>query len=227
MNMFSMIAPNVKAFADQGLKRSTFVATNPTPGTGIASLDAATSRSATVGLMNIFNGAATDGTEPYWIIPVWLKLSATAINTTASDGSIDFYLDSANRYSSGGSAITEVPLLDDASADYTEPTSKATIHFGDLTLAAATDENLVCHRNVATAILAVDDEINLYFGDGPEGGGRDGTLVRGPGPFVVPPMWIGPGANLSIHWYGTAQAADPGFEFELLYIEKPNANGVT
>ncbi len=219
-----MIAPNVKTFADEALSRSSFVATNPTPGTGIASLDASTSRSATAALMNVYNAAATDGTQPYVIIPVWLKLTASAVNTSATDFTLDFYLDSANRYSSGGSAITEVALIDSAVADFTDPTSKATIYFGALTLAAETDETLVASKRIATAIMAVDDVFEIYWGGGPGSGGRDGTMLRGPGTCEVPPMCIGPVANMSIHGYGTSQTADPGFEFEFFYIEKPNAN---
>lgn len=227
MNMFSMMASNPKGFTDVALSRSTFVATNPTPGTGIISTANATARSATVGLMNIFNGANTDGTEPYVVVPVWLKLMATQANTSATDFTVDFYMDSIDRYSTGGTTITEVALIDSGEPDFTDPTSKASIHFGILTLNAASDEALVSSKRLATAIMAADDAYELYWGSGPEGGGRDGTVLRGPGPFVLPPMWIRSGANLSLHGYGTSMTDDPAFEFEFLYVEKPNANAST
>ena len=227
MNRFLMEASAPKSFTGEALSRSSFVATNPTPGTGIASLAGSTSRSATVAMMNIFNGANTDGTESYVIRPVWLKLTAGTANSSATDATLDFYMDSANRWASGGSAITEVALIDSAEPDFEDPTSKAIIHFGLLTLAAATDETLVASKRIATAVMALDDVFEVYWAGGGGGGGRDGTVMRGPGSFEVPPIWIRPGANLSIHQYGTAQAADPEFEFEFFYIESPNANAST
>ncbi len=224
MNRFLMEAGNPKSFTGEALSRSSFVATNPTPGTGIASLASSSSRSATAALMNIYNAAATDGTEPYVIRPVWLKLTAGTANTNATDATLDFYMDSANRWSTGGTAITEVALIDSAEPDFADPTSKITIHFGLLTLAAATDETLISSKRIATGVMVLDDVYEIYWAGGGGGGGRDGTVLRGPGSFEVPPMWIRPGANLSIHQYGTAQDTDPEFEFEFFYIESPNAN---
>ena len=225
--MYSMIASNPKGFTDEALSRSTFVATNPTPGTGIAMQDDSVARSAVLAMMNVFNSADSLLNEFYVIIPVWLKLQASAANTTADDGSLDIYLDQVDRYTSGGTTITPQALIQSAEADFVDPTTKATINFGELVTAGATDENLVAHVNVATAVLTVDDLIELYWGDAPGSGGRDGTLVRGPGSFSVPPMWIRAGANMSLHWYGANQAADPGFEFEFFYVEKPNANSTS
>lgn len=223
--MFTMIAPNVKSFAAEGLSRSAFVATNPTPGTGVLTFDDTVAFSATKGMMNIFNAAATDGTEPYVIIPVWLKLFGGAANSNGVQFNLAFHLDNGGtRYSSGGSAITEVELIQSAEADFVAPTSKATIHFGVLTLAAATDSNLVANLMIAKATLVADDHIEIYWGDSPGGGGRDGTVHRGPGPFTVPPMWIRPGANLSIHDWVPSQTVSADFEFEFFFIEKPNAN---
>lgn len=227
MNRFNMMANNPKGFTGEALSRSAFIANNPTPGTGIASADAATAFTATVGLMNVFNGAETNGTEAYVIMPVWLKLFGGAVNTTASEANMTFILDEANRYSSGGTAITEQALIQSAEDSWTDPTSKATIHFGELTLAAATDANQVGHIKISKVILVADDHIDIYWGGGAPGGARDGTMLRGPGPFEVPPVWIRPGANLSCHWWATAQAADPAFEFEFFYIEKPNTNQAT
>ncbi len=223
--IYTLIAGDAKNFADEALSRSTFVATNPTPGTGIASLAASTSRSATAAMMNVFNAAATDGTEPYVIVPTWLKLFGGAANTNGVQYNLAFHLDNGGtRYSSGGSAITEVELIQSGEPDYTAPTSKATIHFGDLTLAAATDSNLVCNLMISKAVLVADDYFEIYWGDAPGMGGRDGTVHRGPGCFTIPPMWIRPGANLSIHDWVPSQTVSADFEFEFFYLEKPNAN---
>ena len=222
MNVYSLSAGDAKNFADEALSRSTFVATNPTPGTGIASLAASTSRSATVALMNVFNGAATNGTEPYVIRPVYLRLMANAAASSATACYLSIYLDEVQRYSTGGSAITEQALIQSAEADFTDPTSKATIHFGLLTLDGATDENLVANVRAQDGALAIDDVITLWFGDGAASGG--GTTMIESADIVVPPMFIRPGAGMSIHQWGASQTNDPEFEFEFFYIEKPNAN---
>jgi len=222
MNLYSMIAPGMKHdFADQALERAFFVATNPTPGTGIASLAAATAFSATAGLMNIFNSATLQ--QGNVIRPVLLRLMCTTANTSAANYRLAMYLDSANRWSSGGSAITEVPVVDEGASgtSFVEPTSKATIYFGLLVLAAATDANLITHVNVAEDVMVANDVINIWFGCGPSGG-LGGAMEQVD--VVVPPVWIKPGANLSIHEFAASQSDDPEFEFEFWYIETPNQN---
>ena len=224
-NMFSFLAPLLGTGKEDALSRSSFVATNPTPGTGIVTSDDTVAFSAILGIMNVFNSSATNGTEPYVIVPTWLKLFGGAANTNGVQYNLAFHLDNGGtRYSSGGSAITEVELIQSGEPDYTAPTSKATIHFGDLTLAAATDSNLVCNLMISKAVLVADDYFEIYWGDAPGMGGRDGTVHRGPGCFTIPPMWIRPGANLSIHDWVPSQTVSADFEFEFFYLEKPNAN---
>lgn len=206
----------------EALRRSTFLATNPTPGTGIVMEAASTSRSATAAFMNVYNAATT--AQGNYIIPVRLRLVATQANSSASDWRIDVYTDSANRWSSGGSAITEVPLEDSTVTDFTEASSKATIHFGNLTLSAATDENLVGTQTVMKTIFAADDVVDIWFGDAPGSVGPQSTTHLEVVSAVFPPVWIGPGANLSFHGYGASQTDDPAFEFEFLYLERPNQN---
>ena len=228
MNQYSMMAPHMKDFADQGLSRSLFYATNPTSGTGIASEDASTARSATAGLMNVFNDTA-DGVGGNVIIPIRLWLRETAINTTASNLSFAIYVDGKQRWSSGGTAITEVPTITSGEADFTEPTSNAMIHFGELVLSAATTspgENKLWDREVSTTIGAADDTYDIWFGDGPSlfpaavaatGHYEDNIFIR-------PACWIRPQSSLIFQSWGASQAADPAFEFEFWYLETPNAN---
>ncbi len=221
MNWLSTLLPLAgKAGPQEYFRDSVFVATNPTPGTGIASKADATSRSATTGLMNIFNGAKTDGTEPYTIMPVMLRLTAKAANTSAADFRLSLYLDNINRYSSGGSAITEVSPRISAVSGFTAPTSKATIHFGALTLNAAGSEVLIDSPNVAEDVMVIDDVSTIWWGVGPQGVGT-GSMESAD--VVVPPMWIEPGGNLSIHEFAGSMTADPEFEFTFVYIERDNA----
>jgi len=219
--MFDQVAQGVKDAKFHSLFKSTFVATNPTPETGIASTDDTVAFSATAGLMNIYNGATN--AQGNWIRPLHLKLRATAVNTSASDFQIQFNRDIINRWSSGGSAITEVSSFGNTDiSDTTLPTSKATIYFGALVLAAASSSVLLGHEIVSDTIFAANDQINIIFDYGPEAGYNvDAVEVSN---FYIGPMAIGPGHNLSLHAWGNSMAADPAFEFRLVYAEYPNQN---
>ena len=224
-----MIAPHVKDFADVGMSRSIFTARNPTTGTGIASADSSTARSATVGVMNVFNDTA-DGVGGHVIIPIRLWLRQTAANTTASDLFMAFYIDGKQRWASGGSAITETPCITSGEADFANPASNATIHFGDLVLSAATTspgEKKIFEREVRTAVGAADETYDFWFGDAPSlyvpaSGATDTHEYSGLN--LVPPVWLRPQSSLVFQQWGASQAADPAFEFEFWYLETPNAN---
>lgn len=222
MNRFSL---SVGQFAENphlALARATFIATNPTPGTGIDSDADATSRSATAGLMNIYNAKSTSAGQGNVIMPVYLLLRATQANSSATDFRIDGYLDNTDRHSSGGSSITPVPLVHSGEDSWSAPTTNANIDFGELTLSAANDEKLAFSEVVMGTIFAANDVVLLSFGDGPFGA-LDGTHLEG-NALLVPPVWIRPGGNLSLHGYGDSQSDDPAFEFALLYVEYPSDN---
>ena len=226
MNMFSTIlAGGVKhEFSSGALRRSFWRASNPTTGTGIASLDAATARSATANLMTVYNSDTTD--QRARIIPVRLWLRATAVNTTASDLHAAIYIDKINRWSSGGTAITPTYTGISGHEDWTAPTTKATIKFGVLVTPAESAEVKVYDREITTTILKADDEFDFWFGDAP---GLIAPTVAATGYYeksviAVPPVWLDPGATMIFDTYGTAQAADPAWEFEFWYVEHPNNN---
>lgn len=224
MNRFMMTALGFKHnFADVALSRSYFRAQNPTAGTGIASLDAATSVSTTSGILSVYNAAtAAQGNV---IQPVRLRLRATAVNTTASDGRIAIYTDTIDRYTSGGTAITETACINSGEGSaFVAPTSKATIRFGALTTPAATAEVKIVDRLVISTILAAGDVIDCFFGGAAEMFGDTGTGHPDTIAHLFPPVWIRPLSSMVVWWYGTAQAADPAFEFEFDYLETPNQN---
>jgi len=223
MNRFMMTALGFKHdFTDSALSRSYFRAKNPTAGTGIASLDAAITRTtAAACLMTVYNAAtAAQGNV---IQPVRLRLRATAVNTTASDGRIAIYVDTGNRYSSGGSAITPTSVIHSGESSYVLPTSKATIHFGQITVTTQTSEIEIMDRLVSSTILAAGDVHDVWFGGGDlvseAATGHPDTVAN-----VCASCWVRPLSSLVVTWYGTAQAADPAFEFEFDYLETPNQN---
>ncbi len=213
-----------KDFGEEAGANSTFTAINPTPGTGIASQDDSTARSATAALFHVFNNADEDAGEDYVIHPIRLRLTATAINTTASDFRLSLYTDIIDRYDTTGSGTTITPVETIASGepDWSVPSTSAVINFGELTLDSASDENLISSPLVMKTIFAASDIIDVYWGDMPGTGTLDGTHMIG-NTFLFPAIHIRPGASFHIAGFGTAQAADPAFELSFWYAESPHA----
>lgn len=199
------------------LRESIYVAHNATPGTGIVSKDAPTSYSATSALMTIYNSATVAAGNNHWIIPMWLRLTATTANTNATNLRLIGNIDDKDRYSSGGTALTTaLSSLTSTSVDtrdnYAQRTPKATIWFGDLTTnAVGTINGRVFSTMVSQAVLTADETVEIHFG---ENHGSQADNIK-----VVPPVWIGRGSSLVIHEMAAAQSADPAFEVEFCYIE--------
>jgi hypothetical protein len=206
--MFNFVAKNGK----EGLSESVFYATNATPGTGIASKDAPTSFSATAGILNIYNSASTSAGDNQYVIPVYIRLTATTANTSATNFRLVGSLDVIDRYSSGGTALTGASTSADTRTGYASRTPKATIYAGELTLAAASSAKRVFNTYVSQAVLTADESLEIWFGEAPSGSLGDNVKV-------VPPVWIGRGCSLAIHEIAASQAADPAFEYEVCWIE--------
>ena len=221
-NRFTQIFANPKSFGEEAGVRSNFVATNPTTGTGIVSLAAATARSATANLMTVFNNADEDDGEDYVISPVRVRLTATEANTTASDLRLVIYTDIIDRYTSGGTTLTAVSTIASGEASFTAPTTKAVINFGLLVTAAASSEKLIAHPMLRQTVMAAEDVVDIWFGDSSGEAAGDGTNVKG-NSHTVPLITLRPGACMILDVFGTAQAADPVYEVEFWFVENPHA----
>ncbi len=187
---------------------------------GLDSADAITTYSATAALFNIWNQSRSseDGTRV--IKPRKLELTVRATtNTGATDFRLHFYRDPASRWASGGTQLTPYPLSGSEDADFTHIGSEAQIYAGELTLGNASALERVLWRTwVANVILLKGDKITIIWG-----GDAEVPVAPDPEFFVVhvPPMWIGPGNNLSIHALATGpQSADPKFQFNFWWEEE-------
>ncbi len=199
------------------MKKSFFTASNPTPLTGIATKAAPTSLSATAGLCNIFNTAdanANPGSN-IWVIPIRMIIRAVGINTGSTSLHLIGYLDVIDRYDSGGTTLTNVSQEIDTASGWSALTPKARIEFGDLTFESASAAKKVMHVQIAGTILAADDTLELWFG---EGVGAGLTAVS---PFIAftPRVRIGRLCNLSIHEVSPSQSADSVFEVMIEWAE--------
>lgn len=177
------------ALADEG---SYFLATNPTPGTGIIGIAAADGYDATESLLVLQNGSTA--AEDVRVYLDFLEIACTVVDASGTNVRYDMHVDNIDRYTSGGSTITPV----NCNMDSTEA-SKAVPYFGAVVSpAASSDVRYLGGRLVSSTDLVADDTFRFDFG-GDGAGAAQGlssaehatlnTYVREP----CPPIVLGPG----------------------------------
>lgn len=207
-----------QAVAEQG---NYFVASNPTPGTGIAMSQSITSFNEAAGAVGVVlylrNTETSAVNASKRIYPDYLMLrSITTAPTSATDWYMAGVLDYNPTLATGGSAITPVNVNGDSSL-----ASIATMRFGVLTTPVPSSRRLLFNRLLRAQVPVVMDQYKIIFG-GIEGGA---SIVTGAGAqnliFNAPPIVIGPSQNLLLHMWGTAFGiASATWEFEMGWIEK-------
>ena len=197
---------------------SYFLATNPTPGTGIAGITAANGYDATEALLTIRNGV-TAGDNAKRLYLDYIKLQPTAAGTNGTNCTFATHKDKGNtRWSSGGTAYTAVNM--NLGSD---TTTNAGIHFGALVTDAATGDVVkMASGNLRTAIVVVGDETYIDFG---------GTMAAGPsslfeGTLICKqvikhcPVVLNPGEELILTVNAASQSGASSFEFEIGFWER-------
>ncbi len=188
---------------------------------GIASKDAAVAYDENEAIINIWNQSRVAvPSRNVVIIPRRIELTFMAENTTASDFFIDFYRDTISRWSSGGTQLSPWNTANDEASDFASPVSVAQVYVGELALAnAGSDEKVLWRAQAKYAEGNVEEKIHIIFGnDGvPHDEPAQGATVDSV--IYAPAIWLGRNQNLSIHGYGTSQAADPKFQYQIWYEE--------
>lgn len=194
--------------ADEG---SYNVALTPTPGTGVigtVSIAAITDVSPTA----VFYNSSTTKR----IYPQFLNLHETVVSTAGARVQFTFYLDNINRYTSGGTLLTNGNTNSGSSAD-----TGLVAHVGGIVSPAASAKVLVAHIVFRGTIDVVEDQYEIVFGS--HGGGT----VTGPQATTVqhfsataPPVCIMPGHSLVMHQWAASQANAPTYEYNFGYIAR-------
>jgi hypothetical protein len=195
---------------------SIFSAINPTISTGIAA-SIQTTFSATNGLLSLRNNAGANGVR---IQPMSLRIIPTVLPASTTRVECAIAIDSIVRYSSGGTQITALPNVNMDSAR----TSAAVLHFGALTLAAASaNVRYISRFQLSSVIPILFEEYYILFGClGGDAGTLGGTTARRV-TVSAPPVCLGPNANhtMTLHMWVPGNAATAGqYEFELNWIER-------
>ena len=218
-NVVAQKVQGVLSGRDQGLldEGTIFVATNPTPGTGIALVTSITAETQTSPTMLIMNQWSPTDPGAKNIIPLGLRMICTAAPTTATywQGSIRMDISNPLKYTSGGSLITPLPCGAAANA------SKALIYFGALVgLAQTNGGRLLANFMISPTIPVVKDVHNIEWGFGSATPVINATSVNAVRTVAVPPMAIPPGGWLAINTWGASSGAAPSFEFQFDYVER-------
>lgn len=195
---------------------SLFVATNPTPGTGVAGIAATGAFSDAESLLHVRVNDASVKRH----IPIALLLEVTAAGTSGTDLAFAIKGDTgATRYTSGGSALAPVNCNMRSAA-----AAESTSYFGALVTAAATSSaRLLAHGKLRTVIAVVGDKFLLTWGNA--GAGLPaGMILEGTAQAAihrnVPAMEFGATDQMVLSLFAASQTGAISFQYEYVFAER-------
>lgn len=199
-------------YADAG---KYFVATNPTPGTGIVSGVVTTLADTTPLLLLKNNNAVDSGIK---VALDFLRLHCTVVGVGHTSPKLTFKTDasqSTTRYTSGGTAITPVNSSGNAQ-------SNAQVYFGAITAAAAGSARLIDTFQLKTAIEVVNDTWVFNFGAADhsiKSALADNTTTISHSSFSTAPIVLAPQQHFAAHFWAASNSTGVTFQFTLGYVE--------
>jgi len=203
-------------FADEG---TYFCATNPTPGTGIASAAAPTTLDDTKPFWLLKNNSSTS--SPKTVYLDFLKVIVTAAGTNGTN--INFVsktdvANSAGRYTSGGSTITPVNVNVNSGT-----ATQSQVYAGAITAASASGSaRLLDHIQLRPVIPVVGDTYIINFGQVDPAVGSlqvSGTSIAN-AVYSSPPVVVGAQQYWLGHLFLASQSAASSYEFTLCWVER-------
>ena len=197
------------ALAEEG-SYSTFM---NVPQTAILDAASLTAFVATTPTMVIFNSNSVASGKNLYLQR--FRCSVSAAGTSGTNWLWQWLLDTGNRYTSGGTLLTEANLQINATA-----LSGAIVHFGAVTAPAANASRIVGAGVGRTVLKVIGDEYTFEFGNsGPVSGAgmpTDGTLQLTK-TWHVPPLVIPP--QCSALWYEYAASQGTAAQFDNIAVE--------
>jgi hypothetical protein len=200
--------------ADEG---SYFVATNPTPGTGLASIAAADGVDDEEALIYLRNENATGSGKRIYLD--YLRIQTTVAGASGTNLRWVAQLDSgSDRYSSGGTAVTPVNV----NMASTEATG-ADLAVGAVVLTAETAQVRLLGNGLLRPAIAVAGDTYLWdFGGAvslPTARLQDDSDTANI-LTSMPPVVLGPGDAFYFQLNGASQDTAAQYEFDLGYWER-------
>ena len=194
-----------------------FVATNPTPGTPIATTTSITSEDQTKPVLLLMNNWGVTDPNAKSIYPLYLKMLVSQVPTSATDWQMSVRLDNlATKYTSGGSAIT--PKNSNGGSSIS---TGALLYFGAVVaVTGSAAVRLVNRAQVNSAVPVTKDQWLITWGIASPSsdvisGGAGAKNINVPlGAVALQPGW-----QMAIQMWGGSNAAAPSWEFEFGYAE--------
>ena len=201
-----------------------FVATNPTPGTGIVSGVVTSLADTTPLLLLKNNNSVTSGIS---IIPDFIRFHVTVVGVGHTSPKLTLKIDtsqSTTRYTSGGTAITPVSTGMGAGTNtsYAAPTTNAQIYYGAITAAAAGSGVLLDTFQLKSAIEVVNDTWRIDFGAAGESiksALADNSTTISHACFPTVPICLAPQQHLALHLWAASMSTGITTQFTFGYIE--------
>ena len=203
------------AFADSG---NYFMGITPTPGTGIISGGSVQAFTETTPYMVLFNGNVGGGPNIY---PMFLRTHCTVVAATAGVAVFwTFTLDTGNRLSSGGTALT-ISNTNMGSA----LASQATVTVGAITATAASgSRRVVDHVKVKDTVIGVVHDTILFTWGSTSGVSTSSVAGNTTTPTYtaagLAPCVIAPGQSMVVVRWAPTQTTGETNEFQFGYVEK-------
>lgn len=213
-----MLRSELQAWAEEGSYFRTVG--NATPLTGTAQA-ITTSFSATAVPLVMVNGSST-----VKVIPHYIKLTNTAAGASSTSSAFAISIDSANRYSSGGTDLSA--LVFNANSALGPASVLSTLRFGTVTAAAAGGGTRYVSAGQlkvqASPCWIVGDEVTFVFCDpgntgamGLLNGGAASAYMKPVGPVVLG----GQNSSLILHLWNVANATTaPSWALEMAWWER-------
>lgn len=204
------------ALANEG---SYFVATNPTPGTGIAGIAASDGFDDLETFLFLRNNDVIGNPQSKRIFLDFIRLQATAAGTNGTNFSAVAKIDTGNsRYTSGGSLLTPVnPNMDSSAATISQLRAGALV-----TTAASSQARLLFSGLMRSVIKVVGD---VYFFDfGASARSLSSMIVAGTAianvVIPMPPVILGPGQTFFLHEFAASQTVAASYELQIGWWER-------
>lgn len=194
--------------SDEG---SYYTARDATPGTGKIS-GVVTTFVETTPYLIIYNGSTSLS-----IYPQFIRFHVTVVSTNSTRVQFTTAIDTGNRFSSGGAALT----LQNTNMN-SPNASQAVINTGVLVATTATaNRRVLDHVNFRGSIDVVEDSYELVFGpnDGPGNGGSRVATVADLSKQHSPVV-IGPGQSFLLYEWSTSQSVGITMETTIGYVER-------
>lgn len=202
----------IPALVDEG---SYWTAHN-VPGTPIIDKAASTAFVATTPALVLFNSNPVGGKSIY---PTRFALQVSAAGASGTNWLSQWLVDTGNRYTSGGTALT----IANPNQNVGNTATAAVVNFGAITAPAANASRIIAAHEMRTVIKVVGDQYVFEFGNSvgnSVGMPLDGTLQLSR-TVQLPPVVLHPQESLLWYEYGASQGTAASFDYlDLEWVER-------